>query len=298
MSDQILMKKRVGRIAAAVALACGMAPLANALPVVPGAIGHGIATPAGRGGTVIRVTNLEASGAGSLKACVDATGPRVCVFEVSGTIRLPDDLTLRNRYLTIAGQTAPSPGITLRGAGLLVKTSDVLVQHIRVRPGDDTTGEPASNRDALKIEAPETAPISNIVIDHCTFTWSTDEIASAWQYWNNISLLNNIFAEPLHDSIHPEGKHGFGVLIGPVNGNATLAGNLFTDMQSRNPMTAATRTVIVNNVIYNWGYTAVDLQSRGDVTVNSVVGNVFIPGLNTGTSYKPIGLRADSASLQ
>ena len=82
-------------------------------------------------------------------------------------------------------------------------------------------GEPPINRDGLKIEAPETAPISNIVIDHCTFTWSTDEIASAWQYWNNISLLNNIFAEPLHDSIHPEGKHGFGVLIGPVNGNAT-----------------------------------------------------------------------------
>jgi pectate lyase len=298
MSDQILMKKRVGRIAAAVALACGMAPLANAVPVLPGALGHGISTPAGRGGTVIRVTNLEASGAGSLKACVDATGPRVCVFEVSGTIRLPDDLTLRNRYITIAGQTAPSPGITLRGAGLLVKTSDVLVQHIRVRPGDDAAGEPPSNRDALKIEAPETAPISNIVIDHCTFTWSTDEIASAWQYWNNISLLNNIFAEPLHDSIHPEGDHGFGVLIGPVNGNATLAGNLFTDMQSRNPMTAATRTAIVNNVIYNWGYTAVDLQSRGDVTVNSVVGNVFIPGLNTSSNYKPIGLRADSSTLQ
>lgn len=298
MIDQILTTKRAGRLAAAVALACGMAPLANAIPVLPGAIGHGIATPAGRGGAVIRVTNLEASGTGSLKACVDASGPRVCVFEVSGTIRLPDDLTIRNRYITIAGQTAPSPGITLRGAGLLVKASDVLVQHIRVRPGDDAAGEPPSNRDALKIEAPETAPISNIVIDHCTFTWSVDEVASAWQYWNNISLLNNIFAEPLHDSIHPEGDHGFGVLIGPVNGNATLAGNLFTDMQSRNPMTAATRTVIVNNVIYNWGNTAVDLQSRGDVTVNSVVGNVFIPGPSTSGSSKPIGLWADSATLQ
>ena len=170
MIDQISMKKRVGRIAAAVALACGMAPLANAVPVLPGAIGHGISTPAGRGGAVIRVTNLEATGTGSLKACVDASGPRVCVFEVSGTITLPDDLTIRNRYLTIAGQTAPSPGITLRGAGLLVKASDVLVQHIRVRPGDATSGEPPSNRDGLKIEAPETAPIANIVIDHCTFT--------------------------------------------------------------------------------------------------------------------------------
>ena len=292
------MKPLIRRLAAAVALACGLAPLANAVPVLPGAIGHGITTPAGRGGAVHRVTNLNASGAGSLKACVDATGPRVCVFEVSGTIRLPDDLTLRNRYLTIAGQTAPSPGITLRGAGLLVKTSDVLVQHIRVRPGDDATGEPPINRDALKIEAPSTGPISNVVIDHCTFTWSVDEIASAWQYWDNISLLNNIFAEPLHDSIHPEGRHGFGVLIGPVNGNATLAGNLFANMQSRNPMTAATRTVIVNNLIYNWGNTAVDLQSRGDVTQNSVVGNVFVRGPDTAGDHAVVGLRADSATLR
>ncbi|MET0535908.1 MAG: hypothetical protein ABW171_16950, partial [Steroidobacter sp.] len=211
---------------------------------------------------------------------------------------LTDDLTLRNPNITIAGQTAPSPGITLRGAGVLVKTSDVLIQHIRVRPGDDAGGEPAINRDALKIEAPPEAPISNIVIDHCTFTWSTDEIASAWQYWNNISLLNNIFAEPLHESIHPEGNHGFGILIGPVNGNATLAGNLLTDMQSRNPMTAATRTVIVNNVVYNWGNTAVDLQSRGDVTQNSVVGNVFIPGPSTSGDHAVIGLRADVATLR
>lgn len=292
------MKPLLRRVAAAVALACGLAPLANAIPVLPGALGHGIETPAGRGGTVHRVTNLAASGAGSLKACVDASGPRVCVFEVSGTIRLPDDLTLRNPFLTIAGQTAPSPGITLRGAGLLVKTSNVLVQHLHVRPGDDAGGEPPINRDALKIEAPREAPISNVVIDHCTFTWSTDEIASAWQAWNNISLLNNIFAEPLHQSIHPEGNHGFGILIGPVNGNATVAGNLLASMQSRNPMTAATRTVIVNNLIYNWGNTAVDLQSRGDVTQNSVVGNVFVRGPDTSSSYAPVGLRADAATLQ
>ncbi|WP_161815553.1 pectate lyase family protein [Steroidobacter agaridevorans] len=293
------MKPLIRRLAAAaVALACGMAPLANAVPVLPGAIGHGITTPAGRGGTVIRVTNTNADGAGSLKACVDASGPRVCVFEVSGTITLPDDLTFRNRYITVAGQTAPSPGITLRGSGLLVKTSDVLIQHIRVRPGDSSGGEPPSNRDALKIEAPSTAPISNVVIDHCTFTWSVDEIASAWQYWNNISLLNNIFAEPLHDSIHPEGKHGFGVLIGPVDGNATLAGNLFADMQSRNPMTAAGKVVIVNNLVYNWGNTAIDLQSRGLVTQNSVVGNAFVRGPDTAGSYAPIGLRADSTTLR
>lgn len=285
---------------AATAVASTVASLtAGAVAVVPGASSHGISTPAGRGGTVHRVTNLAADGAGSLKACVDASGPRVCVFEVSGTIRLSDDLTLRNPYLTIAGQTAPSPGITLRGAGILVKTSNVLIQHLHVRPGDDAAGEPPINRDGLKISgARDATPISNIVVDHCSFTWSTDEVASAWQQWNNISLINNIFAEPLHDSIHPEGKHGFGVLIGPVDGNATLAGNVLASIQSRLPMTAATRTVIVNNVVYNWGNTAVDLQSHGEVTQNSVVGNVFLPGPDSSTSAAPIGLRADTTRLR
>lgn len=284
---------------AAAAVASGIGPLAaGAVSVIPGAMSHGITTTAGRGGAVHRVTNLNNSGAGSLKACVDASGPRVCVFEVSGTIRLADDLTLRNPNITIAGQTAPSPGIMLRGAGVLVKTSDVLIQHIRVRPGDDAGGEAPINRDGLKISGAPGTTLTNIVIDHCSFSWSIDETASAWQNWNNVSLTNNIFAEPLHDSIHPEGKHGFGVLIGPVNGNATLAGNLMANMQSRLPMTAASRTVIVNNVIYNWGNTAVDLQSHGLVTQNSVVGNVFLRGPDTASSNSPIGLRADASTLR
>lgn len=290
---------RLGLIAAA-AVASGAAPFAAgaAVSVIPNVKTSGITTAAGRGGAIHRVTNLNYDGAGSLKACVDASGPRVCVFEVSGTIRLQDDLTLRNPNLTIAGQTAPSPGITLRDAGILVKTSNVLIQHIRVRPGDAAGGEAPINRDGLKISGAPGSTISNIVVDHCTFTWSIDEVASAWQNWNNVSLINNIFAEPLHDSIHPEGKHGFGVLLGPVNGNVTLAGNLLASMQSRLPMTAASRSTIVNNVIYNWGNTATDLQSHGLVTQNSVVGNVYLRGPDTASSNAPIGLRADASKLR
>lgn len=291
------VRRRLFAVTAAASTLVSMT--AGAVAVLPEASSHGITTAAGRGGEVHRVTTLAADGAGSLKACVDASGPRVCVFEVSGTIRLPDDLTLRNPFLTIAGQTAPSPGITLRGAGILVKTSNVLIQHLHVRPGDDAAGEAPINRDGLKISGAAGAPpITNIVVDHCSFTWSTDEVASAWQQWNNISLINNIFAEPLHDSIHPEGKHGFGVLIGPVNGNATLAGNLLANIQSRNPMTAASRVAIVNNVVYNWGNTAVDLQSHGAVTQSSVVGNVFLRGPDTSGDASPIGLRADATTLR
>lgn len=111
-------------------------------PPSSGASGFGVDTPAGRGGTVYRVTNLNESGRGSLGACVAARGPRVCIFEVSGTIRLTKDLVVRNDRITIAGQAAPSPGILLRGAALNITASGVLVQHLRVRVGDDRSGPP------------------------------------------------------------------------------------------------------------------------------------------------------------
>ncbi len=285
------------RTAVAVALALA-APLAvGKVPVIPGAIGYGIDTPAGRGGAVHKVTTLNNSGAGSLKACVDASGPRVCVFEVSGTIRLSGDLIVRNPNITIAGQTAPSPGIMLRGGGLLIKSSDVLVQHIHVRPGDDPAGQDPVNRDALKIESNPATPIRNVVVDHCSFSWAIDELASAWQGWDNISLLNNIFSEPLHDSLHPKGAHGFGVIIGPVQGNVTMAGNLIAHTVSRAPLTNASRAVIANNVIYNWKNMAIDLQSQsGRPTENTVVGNVFVRGPDY-QNHAPVSLRADETKL-
>ncbi len=120
------------------------APNAFALQVVPGLYGYGADTPAGRGGTVIKVTNLNASGTGSLAACVLASGPRVCVFEVSGLITLTSLLEIRNPNLTIAGQTAPFPGITVRGAPIDVETSDVLIQHMKFRIGDGAGPPPTS----------------------------------------------------------------------------------------------------------------------------------------------------------
>ncbi|GFE85862.1 pectate lyase family protein [Steroidobacter agaridevorans] len=286
---------RLGLIASAV-VASGAASFAAdaAVSVIPNVKTNGITTPAGRGGAVHRVTNLNADGAGSLKACVDASGPRVCVFEVSGTIRLTGDLVLRNPKITIAGQTAPSPGIMLRGGGLNVRTSDVLVQHLHVRPGDDAGGEPAINRDGLKISGPPEAAIKNIVIDHCSFSWSIDELASAWASWDNVSITNSIFAEPLHESLHPEGAHGYGVIFGPVAGHITFANNLISGAKSRNPLSNSTNTTIVNNVIYNWTNKGIELQSHGAKTNNSIVGNVLIRGPLTTSSEQPILVRADS----
>jgi hypothetical protein len=269
---------------------------AQAIPILPGVSGFGTETPAGRGGTVYRVTNLQETGPGSLVACVDASGPRVCVFEISGVIDLSNDLIIRHPKITIAGQTAPSPGILLRGAGLRIQTSDVLVQHLRVRAGDALAGPPPVNRDSLKIEGSAEKPVKNVVIDHCSFAWSTDEVASAWKHWDNVTLVGNIFAEALDYSRHPEAGapgvgdgHGYGVLLGPSDGSAAVIGNLMAHHAARNPLSRAARFVLVNNVVYNAARMDVQLQSEeGKRTLNAIVGNVFIRGPDYDRQRRPI----------
>jgi hypothetical protein len=274
----------------------------QALPVIPGSAGFGMETKAGRGGTVYKVTNLGADGAGSLKACIDASVPRTCVFEVSGTIRITSDLTIRNGQLRIAGQTAPSPGIMIRGAAIKVTASDVLIQHIRVRTGDDPNGPNPDNRDSLKIEGAPTKPVQNVVIDHCSFSWALDETASTWGPHDNITFTNNIFGEPLNESLHPQYDgtgvmpHGYGVLFGPADGSSiTFVGNLMAHIVARNPLSRATELVMVNNVVYDRGKIGVDLQSQdGRVSKTSVVGNEFLRGPSFSRDTRPIIVRTSS----
>jgi hypothetical protein len=276
-----------------------LAAAAQALPVIPGGSGFGMDTKGGRGGRVIKVTNVNASGSGSLKACIDATGARTCVFEVSGVIRISSDLIIRNNNLHIAGQTAPSPGIMIRGAALRITASDIVVQHLRIRAGDDANGPDPTNRDSLKIEGSSAKPVRNIVIDHCSFSWATDEIASTWGPHDNITFSNNIFSEPLHDSGHAayngDGtmKHGYGLLLGTASGSSiTMVGNLMAHQVERNPLSRASEFVFVNNVVYNRGTMALDLQAEGGrSTRSSVVGNVFIEGPSLNRDTRPIYVR-------
>ena len=290
---------------AAAALTLG-ATSATALPVIPGAAGFGMSTSAGRGGKVYRVTNLKADGAGSLKACAsDGKERRVCVFEVSGIIRLTDDLIIRFPYLTIAGQTAPSPGIMIRGAAIRIVTSNVLVQHIRVRPGDDWNGPDPDNRDALKIGGTSAAPATNIVIDHCSFSWSVDEIASAWGYYDNITWSNNIFAEGLNRSIHRDSsgnyvRHGFGPILGSTStgGRVTMVGNLIAHFVERNPLSRARQLVFVNNLVYDRANIDYDGQSEHyRITKTSLVGNVFLRGPSYERLVHPILLRTQGTGV-
>jgi len=279
-------------ITAGLACAVAAAPLAaGALPVIPQLVGFGAQTPAGRGGKVYKVTNLNASGPGSLKACVDASGPRVCVFEVSGTIKANADLVIRNPKITIAGQTAPSPGIMWRGGALWVATSDVLVQHMRFRAGDDPNGPAYENRDALKIVAMKGEVARNVVIDHCSFSWAVDENVQVWTNWDDVTLTNNIISEGLHDSFSPLGTGGYGLIVGPWDGKISMSGNLLANNYSRNPLSRASEMVFVNNVVYGSGNMDVDLQSEGLTTDNTIVGNVFIRGPKSNYSNKPVHVR-------
>jgi hypothetical protein len=274
---------------------------AYAIPVFPGAEGFGTDTPGGRGGTVYKVTNLDASGSGSLKECIDATGPRVCVFEVSGTIVLTDDLWIRNPYITIAGQTAPSPGITIRGAAIRVSTHDVVIQHLRIRVGDAAEGPSYDNRDAFYVESNIALPY-NIVLDHCSLSWSVDELAGDWYENNNVTFQWCIFSEPLHCNNHPKGCHGAGVLIGPGSSYHSFHHNLIANAVDRNPLYGGSNSVqktlpavsyfeTINNVVYNWDYFATRLtrnagNKRSDQPqYGNLIGNYYKEGPNTSSDY-------------
>jgi hypothetical protein len=300
------MKYLVPQLLLAAAVLTLGATNARARPVIPGAAGYGMETVAGRGGKVMRVTNLNASGAGSLKACVsDTSGPRVCIFDVSGTIRITQDMMIRYGNLTIAGQTAPSPGITIRGGGIKIQANDILIQHIRVRPGDDPNGPDPDNRDALKVEGNDSRQVKNVVIDHCTFSWAIDETASIWGWHDNITFSNNMFAEPLNDSLHMSDdgktreKHGFGVLLGSSKsgGRVTMYGNLMAHIVERNPLARSRELVFVYNMVYDRGTMDVDVQTDYDrTTKSSIASNVFLKGPSYSRVTKPVYVRTNSSA--
>ncbi len=233
----------------------------------PGAQGWAAHTPGGRGGRILRVTSLEAGGPGSLRAAVEAKGPRIVVFEVGGVIDL-DVQTLRivEPHLTIAGQTAPAPGITLIRGGIDIATHDVIVRHIRVRPGD--AGKPL--RSGVDFDAISTVRAENVIVDHCSLTWGTDEglSASGTRFIEGgttledfrkgtsrrITFSNNLIAEGLAHSSHGKGEHSKGTLVHDHVQEILIAGNLYAHNHERNPLfKGGVSGQVLNNLIYNPG---------------------------------------------
>jgi len=267
-----------------------------ALPAFPGAEGFGASAIGGRGGRVIEVTNLNDAGSGSLRAAIEASGPRIVVFRTGGTIKLNSNIKISNPYITIAGQTAPGGGITIRGATLTITTSEVIVRGIRVRTGDDPNGPDPGNRDALQIQNNK-SPIDNIIIDHCSLSWAVDEtLAVYYENVNDVTVSNSIMSEALYNSLHNEGAHSMGPMSGRGARNISFIGNLMAHNHARNPKVKGGSVAIVNNVVYNRGYKDIDIGDGGTYSENytdivSVVGNIFIKGNSFSGNNYPISLR-------
>lgn len=266
------------RIVLILTLMAATLPAAD-IPSFPGAEGFGAKSKGGRGGRVIIVSNLNDSGPGSLRAAVDAKGPRIVVFSVSGLIEIKKEIHLTEPYITIAGQTAPGDGICVRGNGLSINSHDVIIRYMRFRPGDIAGKEV----DALSIGGES----RDVIIDHCTTGWSVDECLSPSGAIANITVQWCIIAEGLDKSVHHKGPHGYGSLTRAVGG-LTMHHNLWAHNTARNPrlgdnyMKPPFPTFdIRNNVIYNFGGIASGMT--GDTLSANYVANYIRPGSSSNT---------------
>ena len=249
-------------LALALLLGASVGSLAAEVPAFPGAEGFGAASIGGRGGKVMEVTTLADSGPGSFRAAVLATGPRIVVFRVGGTIELRTEIVVTQPFLTIAGQTAPGGGITLkthpanvRSALTLADTAhDVIIRHIRSRPGPHqgfpklkSGKEPDASeiKDALQILGAR-----RVIIDHCSFSWATDEVVSTFYAAQDVTIQWCIIAEALRKSRPDQELPGKGLLIGSKGGGRiSVHHNLMVHNIGRNPLIKTTGLVdVVNNV--------------------------------------------------
>ena len=266
----------------------------SSVPAFPGAEGGGMYASGGREGVVIHVTTLEDArdevtkqpAIGTLRKALQMDGTRTVVFDVAGTIHLTSQLEITGGNLTVAGQTAPGDGICIAGYPVVVKASNVILRFLRFRMGDQNQVE----GDALTI-----CEHKNIIVDHCSFSWSTDECVSV--YGNeNFTLQYCFITESLKASVHAKGAHGYGGIWGGKN--ASFHHNLLAHHQSRNPRfdhdyvntKCAGPIDFVNNVVYNWesnsAYGGEGSTKGGGGRHINFVNNYYKPGPSTKSGVK------------
>ena len=268
----------------------------------PGAEGWAAQTPGGRGGRILRVTTLASSGQGSFLAAVRTKGPRILVFEVGGVIDLNKErVVISEPYVTIAGQTAPSPGITIIRQEMQIETHDVVIQHLRFRTGE------AGRAKKSGWEADGLSTLSgayDVIVDHCSFAWATDEnlsvsgkafVGATAEEWrehtsHRVTFSHNIIAEGLSHSTHTSGEHSKGTLIMDNATGVLIFGNLYANNSQRHPLAkGGTWVAVVNNVIYNPGTLAIGYRlpevlwhdRKFETGKLDIVGNVMRAGPNT-----------------
>jgi pectate lyase len=275
-------------------------PASQSVPAFPEAEGFGADTVGGRGGRVIEVTNTDDSGAGSLRDAVEASGARIVVFRVDGTIEQHTPLKITQPFLTIAGQTAPGGGITLSGEEVRVQTHDVVIRHLRIRTGDVVVPVDGwDNRDVINFGAPDNLGGTwNVVLDHCSLSWSVDETLTTWYRSHDITVQACILSEALFHSKHPEGPHSMGILVSDGSQRISIHHNLLAHVNGRSPQIADGAFADVrNNVVYNWGEYAALFKEPND-RINFVA-NYYRAGPDAGTSWSPsaVKLHTDATGL-
>jgi hypothetical protein len=266
-------------------------------PVVPGGQGHGMNTRAAYGGasnpTVYIVDKLTDTGvSGELRWALEATVPRIVVFAISGYVDLADMIRITSPYMTVAGQTAPSPGITLRKYGIEVQTHDLLLQHFRIRPGEWGTGFTGNcGIIAYGVEC------HDLVLDHMSVSWGPDENIAADTYYSgdmNMTVWRTITGEGLNYPASVPLSAGHAMLVQSPCKKVYIGQSLMAATNERNPYwqggcgVAATNNVI-SNAFAVWHFLGTNFDINGNPRTNlpwqvSIAGNRVVPGPNTGTA--------------
>lgn len=242
------------------------------IPAFPSAEGFGRYSSGGRGGEIYIVTNLNDSGEGSLRKGITKKESRTIVFAISGTIFLKSPLDINHGNLTILGQTAPGDGITVANYPVTLKSNNIVLRYLRFRLGDlaKVEGDALGGRN-----------IENIMIDHCSMSWATDENMSFYRV-KNLTVQWSIIAEALNKSVHQKGAHGYGGIWGGEP--ASFHHNLIMSNNSRNPRFSGSESTVNpedemvdfrNNVIFNWGDNNIYGGEKGKY---NIINNYFKSG--------------------
>jgi len=254
-----------------------------------GAEGAGRFAAGGRGGKIMRVTNLADSGPGSLRAAIEAKGPRIVRFDVAGTIRLASDLVIRENRITIDGRSAPGHGVAIANHGLIVRADDVVVRYVRSRLGNRGGGQ----GDAISVEAGR-----RIILDHVSASWSVDETLSASARYEKQGIYDltvqwSIISESLRKAGHDKGEHGYGSLIrGGRGARFSFHHNVWAHHVQRMPRPGNYAPVAEDpegpliefrsNVFYNWGGSAAGYNADKDSAARyAFVDNCYVTGPDT-----------------